>query len=343
MKQSRLLEIIREEISAALREGETIDLPGDASRLSPKQKEAAIRTARTTSKDITLGTPKNPVEFVEEDQLNEDLLMEGPFIEGPLDFAYIDGKIEKGILGKAVADATQALEKSFPDINPDSATKIITSKKSRTSENTPEPVKAALEKVDNAIQAQLDTFDDEELLKDLINKGEIGKNDEKTLERITSYIEPDDKGNVKRYVEKLGYPQTLNAVEKVLAGETPVNLTPKTVTEPAKKASEAPKAEKPKTPETPKAEKSKAPEAPKAKESDEEKATKAASVSKGVNKKADKKDELLKAKSAAEDRMRELAKLIRGAEGKERETLMSDLKLANADKLKAEKELDNLF
>jgi len=41
--------------------------------------------------------------------------------------------------------------------------------------------------------------------------------------------------------------------------------------------------------------------------------------------------------------MRELAKLIRGAEGKERETLMSDLKLANADKLKAEKELDNLF
>jgi hypothetical protein len=65
MKKSRLLEIIREEISATLRE-ETIDLPGDASRFSPKQKEAAIRTARTSAKDMTLGTPKNPVEFVEE-------------------------------------------------------------------------------------------------------------------------------------------------------------------------------------------------------------------------------------------------------------------------------------
>ena len=85
MKKSRLLEIIREEISAALREGKIIDLPGDESRLSPKQKEAAIKTARTTSKDMTLGTPKNPVEFVEENQLEEDSLNEIPDFGGRFD------------------------------------------------------------------------------------------------------------------------------------------------------------------------------------------------------------------------------------------------------------------
>jgi len=69
MKQTRLLEIIREEISAALTE-ETIDVPNPTG-MNSKQKEMAIKTARTSTKDMTLGTPKNPVEFVEEEQLNE--------------------------------------------------------------------------------------------------------------------------------------------------------------------------------------------------------------------------------------------------------------------------------
>jgi hypothetical protein len=71
MKKDRLLEIIREEISAALTESETIDLPGDPNKLNPKAKESAIKQARTMSRDMTIGTPKNPVEFVEEEQLNE--------------------------------------------------------------------------------------------------------------------------------------------------------------------------------------------------------------------------------------------------------------------------------
>jgi hypothetical protein len=167
MKKSYLLEIIREEILAALNETAVIDVPGDGRKMTSQQKQQKINMARSTSGDRTLGSDKNPVEFVEGNQLNEDLLMEGPFIEGPLDFAYIDGKVEKGILGKAIEDATLALEKSFPNISPEAATQIITGKKSRTSENTPEPVKAALKKVDNAIKAQLDTFEDENLLKDL--------------------------------------------------------------------------------------------------------------------------------------------------------------------------------
>jgi len=66
MKKSRLLEIIREEISAALNETATIDVPGDGKKMTPQQKQQKINTARSTSGDRTLGTDKNPVEFVEE-------------------------------------------------------------------------------------------------------------------------------------------------------------------------------------------------------------------------------------------------------------------------------------
>jgi hypothetical protein len=82
MKKSRLLEIIREEIAGALKE-ETIDVPNPAG-MNSKQKEMAIKTARTSTKDMTLGTPKNPIEFVEgkvkklaeKYQLDEDTINE---------------------------------------------------------------------------------------------------------------------------------------------------------------------------------------------------------------------------------------------------------------------------
>jgi hypothetical protein len=332
MKQSRLLEIIREEITSTLRETNTIDLPGDPSKMSPKQKESAIKVARTTSKDMTLGTTKKPVEFVEGDTLNEDLLNEGPFIEGPLDFAYINGKVEKNILGKAIADATQAIESSFPDVDPDSITKIITSKKSRTAEKTPEPVKAALEKIDNAIEAQIDTFDDPDLLKNLINQKEVGTSPEE-IKRINQYIEGE-----KMYVEKLGFPQTLRAVEKTLSGEAPVSAEPKTVTtksktEEPKKATLAkgddgfddvtysePKKEK----ETKKSE-----EGPK-------------TSSSKLDKMSDNKDALLKNKKAAEAKMKELAGKIKSVEGAEKESLMDELKKVNKLKNELEAKLDKL-
>ena len=82
MKKDRLLEIIREEISAALTESETIDLPGDPNKLPSKQKEMAIKQARTMAKDMTIGTPKNPVEFVEEEQLDEMAKITEPIRKG---------------------------------------------------------------------------------------------------------------------------------------------------------------------------------------------------------------------------------------------------------------------
>ena len=90
MKKSRLLEIIREEIAGALKE-ETIDVPNPAG-MNPKQKEMAIKTARTSTKDMTLGTPKNPIEFVEEDQLNE--MAYDIIIAQPNELAKLQDKIK---------------------------------------------------------------------------------------------------------------------------------------------------------------------------------------------------------------------------------------------------------
>lgn len=348
MKTSRLLEIIREEITAILNE-ETIDVQGDPNRLTPQQKQQHINKARQATKDRMLGTPSKPVEFVEGDQLNEDLLMEGPFIEGPLDFAYINGQVEKRILGKAVADATQAIENAFPGISPESATQIITGKKSRTSEKTPDAVKAALEKVDNAIQAQLDTFDDEKLLKDLINKGEIAKNDEKALERINSYIEPDEEDNVKRYVEKLGGPQTLNAVGKILSGETSTDVEPETKETPkAAKTTEPKKATLTKGDDgfdnvsysEPKAAE---PKVVKPKTADADKASTMASKTPKLDKLAGNQDALLKAQRDVKDKMQSLAQQLQGAKEDKRNEIVDELKKLNQLNGELQKKIDKLF
>lgn len=134
MKKDRLLEIIREEISAALTESETIDLPGDPNKLPSKQKEMAIKQARTMAKDMTIGTPKNPVEFVEEEQLDE--------------MAKITEPIRKGI---EVAVSRMTQQKS--DITPEEITSLIRNKK--TQEKVAPELKAALE-ADADIQVPLD-------------------------------------------------------------------------------------------------------------------------------------------------------------------------------------------
>ncbi len=284
--------------------------------------------------------------LLEFNHLNEDTLTEGPFIEGPLDFAYINGKVEKGILGKAIADATQEIKTTFPNIDPESAAKIITSKKSRTAEKTPESVKDALVKIDDAIEAQVGTFDDTALLKDLLNKGEIGKSAEE-IERINQYIEPGEDGEVKTYVEKLGFPQTERAVKKALAGETPM-AEPKTVTKTAPKTPETPKAEEPEMeePEAPKAAE-KTPEAPKtepkAKVSDEDKAVERAKKGGSkLDKIANDQDALLKIQKQAQEKMAELAKQLKNVEGSERDKVMDELKKINKVKAEVDAKIANL-
>jgi hypothetical protein len=122
MKKDRLLEIIREEISAALTE-ETIDVP-NPNGMNSKQKEMAIKTARTSTKDMTLGTPKNPIEFVEEEQLDE--------------MAKITEPIRKGI-----EVAVDRMIKQKSDITPEEITKLLRNKKSQ--EQVAPELKAALD------------------------------------------------------------------------------------------------------------------------------------------------------------------------------------------------------
>jgi hypothetical protein len=337
MKKTRLLEIIREEISLTLREGEM------------EEKAAKMAALKATDLEIKALQKKKTDMMktgVAESELNEDIIAEGPFIEGPLDFAYIDGKVEKGILGKAIAKATQEIKKVFPETTADSAAKIITSKKSRTSEKTPESIKSALEKIDSAIDAQIDTFDDVSLLKDLLNKKEIGNSPEE-IDRINSYIKPGEDGEVKTYVEKLGFPQTERAVKKALQGKAPVDVEPETSSKPAKTS-------EPKTAtltkgddgfddvsySEPKAEKTKE---KKSKPANTDKATAAASKTPKLDKLSKDKDALLDTQKETQAKMRELATKVRGAEASERESLTKELKNLNKLNGEIQAKLDKLF
>jgi 3-hydroxyacyl-CoA dehydrogenase len=62
MKRSELKKQIEEIITELLNE-DTIDVSNPSS-LTPQQKQAAINTARTKTKNPKLGTPENPVDFV---------------------------------------------------------------------------------------------------------------------------------------------------------------------------------------------------------------------------------------------------------------------------------------
>ena len=360
MKKSRLFEIIREEISGALSEaglGDQISTLQKQKDAVEKQKAPLTKKEADLSKKIAdLEKKQADIELkvgtqLEEKQINEDLLMEAPFIGGSLDFAYIDGKIEKGVLGKAIAKATQEIQNAFPEVNPDAAAQIVMSKKSRKSEKTPEPIKTALENIDDTLEAQADTFENINFLKQLKNSEEFSTDEQIAIE---SYIEkattPDEKtGKVKQYTYNLGFPQTLRAVEKTLSGEAPSKVeptaTPKPTNKPAKE--KEPKKEEPKKATLTKGDdgfddvsysKSKKEEPKKEKESSEEKAIKAAKSRPKLDKISDDRDKLLKAlKKAKEERLAVAEKRKNTKDEAEREKLFNDLKKIN----KLEGELQN--
>jgi len=62
MKRSDLKKQIEEIITEFLNE-DTIDV-SNPSALTPQQKQSLINTAKQSTKDSTLGTAKNPVDFV---------------------------------------------------------------------------------------------------------------------------------------------------------------------------------------------------------------------------------------------------------------------------------------
>ena len=70
MKSKELRKIIREAIAEVLSEQATIDV-SNPSALNPAQKQAMIQKARTSTKNTKIGTADEPVEFVEEADLDE--------------------------------------------------------------------------------------------------------------------------------------------------------------------------------------------------------------------------------------------------------------------------------
>ena len=70
MKSKELRKIIREAIAEVLSEQATIDVSNPNALTSP-QKQAMIQKARTTTKNPKIGTADEPVEFVEESDLDE--------------------------------------------------------------------------------------------------------------------------------------------------------------------------------------------------------------------------------------------------------------------------------
>jgi hypothetical protein len=70
MKSKELRKIIREAIADVLNEQATIDVSNPAS-LNVSQKQTMIQKARTSTKNPKLGTADEPVEFVEEGDLDE--------------------------------------------------------------------------------------------------------------------------------------------------------------------------------------------------------------------------------------------------------------------------------
>ena len=70
MKSKELRKIIREAIAEVLSEQATIDV-SNPSALNPAQKQSMIQKARTSTKNPKIGTADEPVEFVEESDLDE--------------------------------------------------------------------------------------------------------------------------------------------------------------------------------------------------------------------------------------------------------------------------------
>lgn len=307
MKTSRLLEIIREEIVSILQEVATIDTTKDPKRLTPDEKEVAIKTARTSTKDMTLGTSKNPVEFIEEDLLNEAPIYS---VEDMAGFQSTLNKFkEEGVSKSKALNLLLTKLEDEGEVDTNQLSKDLG--------------------VDTA------TFNNLETRKFLNRPKDQFYSDKKGEELIdfSPYLAVVNKPKGRKAGAVAGEKPEAKPTVTPTTKPTAAKSTPTAQSTPTIKPTVAPT--KP-APTKPTAE-------PKAKESPEEKANKAASLNKGVDKKADMKDKLLKDKREAEERMKELVKLIKTAEGDKRAALMKDLKQANADKLKADSDIARLF
>jgi hypothetical protein len=308
MKKSRLLEIIREEIASLLNES-TIDVQNPGMLNDPKKQEL-IKKARQTTKNPKLGTADDPVDFVEEDLLNETPIYDINDMEGFK--STLDKFREEGV---SKSKALNLLLKKLED------------------EGTVDTNTLSKEYgVDTA------TFNNQEIRK-FLNRPEDQMFTDKSGNELIDFSPFLDKSN------KPKGPRTKPEGEETTPSEpkekTALPDSGVTKKEPAKaepKAKEEPKKEEPKAKEEPKK-----PE-PKAKESSEDKANKAASGGGGkLEKMSNDKDALLKAlKKAGEERLKIAQKRKDTEDEGEKAKLFDELKRINKLEGELQKKIDKL-
>jgi hypothetical protein len=308
MKKSRLLEIIREEIASLLNES-TIDVQNPGMLNDPKKQEL-IKKARQPTKNPKLGTADDPVDFVEEDLLNETPIYDINDMEGFK--STLDKFREEGV---SKSKALNLLLKKLED------------------EGTVDTNTLSKEYgVDTA------TFNNQEIRK-FLNRPEDQMFTDKSGNELIDFSPFLDKSN------KPKGPRTKPEGEETTPNEpkekTALPDSGVTKKEPAKaepKAKEEPKKEEPKAKEEPKK-----PE-PKAKESSEDKANKAASGGGGkLEKMSNDKDALLKAlKKAGEERLKIAQKRKDTEDEGEKAKLFDELKRINKLEGELQKKIDKL-
>jgi hypothetical protein len=257
MKQTRLLEIIREEIAGALNEAGF----GDQIATLQKQKDAIERQkAPLTKKEADISKKIADLEKKQADaevkssaQLEEETLNERPFIDSAFDVTGTSPEnLNQDSLQKTIDDAVKVLQQEYPDADVKKLAgelqKVNSAKNLGPNSKLSPEVKSALQKVADVIEKQGQIFGSPSKIDDLMK-----------LAKDPSQIDRLEKLKSKGYTFILGNPQAVTAIEKSL-GLKPKNndslladksktekpsaeKTPKAAVAPKAKAAMVPKSE----------------------------------------------------------------------------------------------------
>jgi hypothetical protein len=241
MKQTRLLEIIREEISSALNEIEKgeIELPKGTPPATFKQ----YTDKGFDVKIVDPLTGKMVQKESESKELEEDTLNEEPFIDSAFDVTGTSPEnLNQDSLQKAIDDAVKVLQQENPDADikklAGELQKVNSKKNLGPDSKLSSELKNALQKVANVIEKQGQIFGSTTDINNLMK-----------LAKDPSQVDRLEKLKEKGYTFILGNPQAVTAIEKSL-GLKPKNndsllSTKSKLEKPAKeKSPEEPKIEK---------------------------------------------------------------------------------------------------
>jgi len=230
MKKTRLLEIIREEISGALNEAGL----GDQIMALEKQKEAVdkqklplIKKESDIDKKLADLKKKQADEEVKSGaklEEDEEPLNEKPNIDGALDFTLkspnkpiTPDNINQGALQRSIDNAVEAIKKEYPEYNSNKLSNLImkvNGKKELKADSFSPEILKALKTVKDTIEQQYDVFGDYPEAKAKLNqfikdyKTEINPSAKDQLEKFAS--------GDKKFTDVMGYNQTETAAEKAL-------------------------------------------------------------------------------------------------------------------------------